>query len=179
MKIAIIGTTTASNPQVIKKAKAIGKLLALNKHTIITGGTNGYPHVVASTAIKAGGKVISYAVGKSLTDHSQFHITDLSIYSTVIFQKRYPNKKLSSIDNYLRSLNMCSKVDMAIVIGGRVGTMYEITILSAMSKNIYILKNSGGITKNTVKKFAKEGHKTKSKIISFKTIDNLNELLKK
>lgn len=179
MKIAIIGTTKADNPQIIKKAKEIGKLIAINKHTIITGGTNGYPHIVALSAINAGGKVISYATGRSMSDHSQFHDADLSEYTDIIFQKKYFSKKLSVIDNYLRSLDMCSKVDMAIVISGKVGTMYEVTIMSGMSKNIYVLAGSGGVTGHTIKEFIKEGHKTKSKILFFKNSEELNKVLKK
>jgi len=178
MKIAIFGTTKANNSQIIKKAKKIGKLIAKNKHTIVTGGTNGYPHIVAQSAISVGGKVISYAVGKSISDHYQFHDVDLSKYTNIIFQKKYFNKKLLGIDNYLRSLDMCFNVDIAIVISGKVGTMYEITIISGMSKDIYVLEGSGGVTGKTIKEFAKEGHKTKSKIIFFKTINKFDRLLK-
>ena len=178
MKIAIFGTTKAEDPQIIKKAKEIGKLIAINKHTIFTGGTNGYPHIVAQSAINSGGKVVAYAVGKSILDHSKFHKVDLSKYTRIIFQKKYFNKKLLEIDNYLRSLDMCLNVDIAIVISGRVGTMYEVTILSGMSKNIYVLEGSGGVTEKTIKEFVKEGHKTKSKIIFFKDHSKLSKLLK-
>jgi len=178
MKIAIFGTTKATDSQIIKKAKKIGKLIATNKHIVFTGGTNGYPNVVAQSAIDTGGKAIAYAVGKSVSDHSQFHKVDLSNYTDVIFQKNYFSKKLLEIDNYQRSLDMCLNVDLAIVISGKVGTMYEVTILSGMSKNIYVLEESGGVTGKTIKEFIKEGHKTKSKIIFFKTADELNRLLK-
>lgn len=73
---------------------------------------------------------------------------------------------------------MCSNVDLAIIIGGRVGTMYEVTILSGMSKDMFVLKGSGGITNQTIKKFMKEGHKEKSKIIFFEKSKELHKLLK-
>ncbi|MDO8241126.1 MAG: hypothetical protein Q7T51_04070 [Candidatus Moranbacteria bacterium] len=177
MKIGIFGTTKASDKEIIKKAKEIGKLIAINNHTVVTGGTSGYPHAVALSAIKNGGKVISYAVGKSMSDHSQFHNVDLSKYANVIFQKKYFNKKLLGIDNYLRSLDMCLNIDMAIVISGKVGTMYEVTITSGMSKDMYVLEGSGGITGHTIKEFIKEGHKTKSKIIFFNNPEDLNKVL--
>lgn len=179
MKIGIFGTTQAIDSKIIKKAKEIGKLIAINNHIVVTGGTNGYPHAVALSAIQTGGKAISYATGKSILDHSQFHDTDLSKYTDVIFQKKYFNKKLLGIDNYLRSLNMCLNVDVAIIISGKVGTMYEVTIMSGMSKNIYVLKGSGGITGHTIKEFIKEGHKTKSKILFFENPEELNRILKK
>jgi predicted Rossmann-fold nucleotide-binding protein len=179
MKIGVFGTTKANDIVIIDKAKEIGKIIAANNHVVVTGGTNGYPHAVALSAIQAGGKAISYATGKSMSDHSQYHDADLSKYTKIIFQKKYFNNKLLGIDNYLRSLDMCLNVDMAIVISGKVGTMYEVTILSGMSKNIYVLDKSGGITGNTIKEFIKEGHKTKSKILFFKNSKELNKLLKK
>ncbi len=179
MKIGIFGRTKADNKKIISKAKEIGRIIASNNHVVVTGGTEGYPHVVALAAIQAGGKAVSYAIGLSISDHSQFHNIDLSQYTNVIFQKKYFNKKLLYVDNYLRSLDMCSAVDMAIIIGGRVGTMYEITILSGMSKDIFILKGSGGIARQTIKKFITEGHKEKSKIKFFKNSEILKKILKK
>lgn len=146
---------------------------------MIAGGTNGYPHSVALSAIQAGGKVISYAAGKSMQDHSRLHNIDLSKYTKVIFQKKYFNNKPLVINNYLRSLEMCLNIDIAIVIGGRVGTLYEVAIMNGVSKNIYILKGSGGITEHTIKEFIKEGHKTNSEIIFFRNPKELISLLKK
>lgn len=139
----------------------------------------GYPHIVALSAINVDGKVEAYITGLSISDHSQFHNTDLSKYTNIIFQKKYFNKKLLDIDNYLRSLDMCLAVDAAIIIGGRVGTLYELTILSGISKNIFVLKESGGITNQTIKKFIKEGHKSKTKIVFFEDPGKLKSLLKK
>jgi predicted Rossmann-fold nucleotide-binding protein len=106
MKIGIIGRTKADDKDIINKAKEIGTLIASLGHVVVTGGTEGYPHIVALAAIKAGGKAVSYATGLSISDHSQFHSTDLSKYSKIIFQKKYCDKKLAPTDNYLRSLNM-------------------------------------------------------------------------
>jgi predicted NAD/FAD-dependent oxidoreductase len=72
---------------------------------------------------------------------------------------------------------MCLDVDIAIIVGGRVGTMYEATILSGMSKDILVFKNSGGITGGTMKNFIKEGHKDKSRIFFFKNAKDLKKFL--
>lgn len=177
MKIGIFGRTKADNKEIIRKAKEIGKIIALGGHTVVTGGTDGYPHIAALSAIEAGGEAVSYATGLSMSDHNQFHSTDLSEYTKVVFQKKYFNKKLLAIDNYLRSLDMCLNVDLAIIIGGRVGTMYEVTILSGMSKDIYVLKGSGGIAEQTIRKFIKEGHKEKSGIRFFENPETLRKSL--
>ncbi len=177
MKIGILGTRHARDKGIIKKAEEIGRIIASNGHIAITGGTEGYSHIVALSAIKAGGEAVAFATGLSIHDHTQFHNVDLSKYTNVIFQKKYFKNKLLGVDNYLRSLDMCFEVDLAIIIGGRVGTMYEVTILSGMSKNILVLKGSGGITEQTIKKFAKEGHKTESKIEFFVNPKTLKKTL--
>lgn len=177
MNIGIFGTSQANDKEIIKIAKEIGQIIAMGNHTVVTGGSAGYPHIVALSAVKAGGHAISYATGLTMADHQQFHKIDLSKYSQVIFQKKYFNKKLLGIDNYLRSLDMCLNVDLAVVIGGRVGTMYEVTILSGLSKDIFVLADSGGVAGQTIKKFIKEGHKEKSKIQYFKTPTQLKKYL--
>lgn len=165
MKIAIIGSSNPDNEDVVKKSQKSGKILASKDHTVVTGGVSGYPDIVALSAISSGGKAIAYCAGKNLEDHRKFYQTDLSKYSEVIFQEKYVGSDFSKMDLYLRSLKLCFDVDMAIVIGGRVGTMYELTILAGIAKDIYILKGAGGITDKTIEEFLKEGHKEKSKII--------------
>lgn len=179
MKIGIFGRTEIDNKNILKKSQEIGKLIASFGYTIITGGVEGYPHVVALSSLENGGKVISYAAGLKIEDHKKYHNTDLSKYTKVVFQKKTYKKKISAIDNYLRSLDMCLDVDKAIVIGGRVGTMYELTILSAMNKDVFILSGSGGISGKTAKNFIKEGHKNPSVINFFKDASELKKILKK
>lgn len=178
MKIGVFGKTKLDdNSEIISKAKEIGKYLATHGHTVVTGGVEGYPHIVAKSAIEAGGTAIAYAVGISMEDHAKYHPVDLSKYAEVIFQKKYFDNKLQNIDNYFRSLDLCNSVDAAVIVGGRVGTMFEVTIISGMSKDMFVLRSSGGITGDTIRAFAKEGHKEKSKIVFFDNIDELENYL--
>ena len=177
MKIGIFGRGQLKNKKIIPELENIGRMIAAKNYTVVTGGTNGYPHVVALAAIKAGGKAISYATGLKISDHLKYHDVDLSSYSKIIFQKKYFNKKLSGVDNYFRSLVMCLDIDAAIIIGGRVGTMYEATILSGLGKDIFVLSESGGIAGETIKNFKKEGHKEKSRITFFKNSKSLKKFL--
>ena len=177
MKIAIIGSSNLDNEEIIKKSQGLGKLLALKGHTVVTGGVSGYPDIVAISVISSGGKAVAYCAGKNFDDHKKFYQTDLSKYSEIIFQEKYVGDSFSKIDLYLRSLKLCFDVDMAIVIGGRVGTMYELTILAGISKDIYVLDKSGGITGKTVKEFIKEGHKEKSKIEFFSSVEEIGKCL--
>lgn len=177
MRIGIFGTTKAIDKKIANKAKEIGKVIAESGHIVVTGGTSGYPHLVALSTMNAGGEAVSYAAGKSIEDHLQFHDVDLSNYTEVIFQKDYLDEKLLGVDNYLRSLKMCLAIDKAIVISGKVGTMYEVTIMSGMAKDIYILEGSGGVTEKTIKEFMGEGHKTESKMVYFKNLEDLRSLL--
>ncbi len=177
MKIAIIGSSNPDNEEIVKKSQELGELLALKGHTVVTGGVSGYPDLVATSTISSGGKAIAYCAGKNIEDHKKFYQTDLSKYSEVIFQEEYVGNGFSKIDLYLRSLKLCFDVDMAIVIGGRVGTMYEITILAGISKDIFVLDGSGGITNKTIKEFLREGHKEKSRIEFFGSAQELEKYL--
>jgi len=177
MKIAIIGSSHSNNEEIIKKSREVGRLLALKGHIIVTGGVSGYPDIVALSALSLGGKAVAYCAGKNINDHHKFYKTNLSKYSDRIFQKNYIENKLSKIDLYLRSLKLCFDVDAAIVIGGRVGTMYELAILAGIKKDTYVLSGSGGITNKTIKGFSDEGHKEKSKIEYFNSIKDIEKYL--
>jgi len=173
MKIGIFGSSHSNDIETTKQAGEMGIIIANKNHEVVTGGGPGYCHTVAMSTIHAGGKSTIYAVGLNKEDHSVYHDTDLSNYTTTVFQKTYFKEKLSNIDNYWRSLEMISDIDTAIIIGCRVGTMYEVTILSGMGKDFFVLENSGGITGETIKNFIEEGHKEKSKITF---IENAQEL---
>lgn len=177
MKIGIFGSSHKNNPEIIAEAEKIGKIIAMKSHQVVTGGSAGYPHIVAKSALKVGGQTTVYAVGKNLTDHKKYHDIDISKYTNIIFQEKYFTKKLSGIDNYVRSLKMVTDIDTAIIIGGRVGTMYEISILSGMAKSFFVLENSGGITNETIQKFIEEGHKEKSSVTFLKSSEDLMKLI--
>lgn len=177
MKVAIIGSAKIEDQEIVSKAKEIGELLGKQGHTILTGGGSGGPDIVARAALAAGGQAIAYCAGKDLTDHRKWYTLDLSDYSQLIFQEFYIGSELSTIDLYLRSLKYCFDADKAIVIGGRVGTMYEVTILAATAKDIFVLKDSGGITGETIKSFTQEGHKEISKIEFINSVKDLENLI--
>ena len=55
--------------------------------------------------------------------------------------------------------------------------MYKITILAGIAKDVFVLGGSGGITNKTIKEFLREGHKEKSKIEFFNSIQELEGYL--
>ncbi|MDO8506953.1 MAG: hypothetical protein Q7S53_00080 [bacterium] len=177
MNIGIFGSSQPTNQEIKIKAEEVGKIIASKGYTVITGGVPGYPHIVAMSAMSVGGKAVVYAAGLTSDDHNKFYNLDLSQYTKTIFQDKYHDDKFSSIDLYERSLKMVSQVDKAIIIGGRVGTMYEVTILSGLGKDMFVLENSGGITKNTMANFINEGHKEKSEIVYFNSPEELINLI--
>lgn len=177
MKIGIFGSSKTSSEDIKLKAEQIGTIIASKGFEVATGGVTGYPDVVVQSALKEGGKATAFVAGKRLGDHRKFYDLDLSLYSQIIYQDNYFYKDFSKADLYARSLNLVCNIDKAIVIGGRVGTMYELTLLSGLGKDIFVLEGSGGITDKTVKNFLEEGHKEKSKIIFFSSPKELANLL--
>ena len=178
MKIWIFWSTNASNLDIINISKEIWKFLWTTNNIIVTWWVNWYAHVVAEEVLSNWWEAIVYGVWQNIDDHNIFHSTDLANYSNIIFQEKYFEGNLSYFDNYLRSLKMCSEVDIAIIIGWRVWTMYEMTMLSWLWKDIFVLANSWWITLNTIKEFIKEWHKRDSKISFFDNVDELKNLIK-
>ena len=178
MKIWIFWSTNTLDIDITNISKEIWKFLWNTDNIIVTWWVNWYAHIIAEEVLNQWWEAIVYGVWQSIDDHNIFHSTDLTNYSDIIFQKNYIEGNLSYFDNYLRSLKMCSYVDIAIVIGWRVWTMYELTMLSWLWKDIFVLNNSGGITWNTIKEFIKEGHKKDSKILFFRNVDDLKNLIK-
>lgn len=177
IKFGIFGSSSADHASSSKIAGDIGRLFAERGDEVVTGGVTGYPHLVALGARQYGGKAIAYVAGCTIKDHHRFYKTDLSAYSKIVFQKNYAQKRLSVLDLYLRSLRMVADIDKAVIIGGRVGTLFEMTMTCAMNKHVFVLRSSGGITGRTIKAFEKEAHKSSSAITYFSSAEELSRAL--
>lgn len=177
IKFGIFGSSTATHASSSTIAGDIGRLLAKRGDIVVTGGVTGYPHLTALGTLQHGGRAVAYAAGRTIKDHQRYYKTDLSTYSKIIFQKNYAQKRLSVLDLYLRSLRLVADIDKAIIIGGRVGTLFEMTMTCAMNKHVFVLRNSGGITGQTIKAFEKEAHKSASAITYFSSAKELSNAL--
>lgn len=137
MRLAILGSASnivsAENENLCKK---VGRYLAQEKITVVTGGSHGIPGLVIKSAFEAGAKTEAYYPDE---DEEQYNL-------------RSDNLSLKYFTNHnfilgftARSLYMLKRVDGVLIINGRIGTLSEFTIALEEGLNISIIRNTGGI----------------------------------
>ncbi len=129
------GSKSGNNPLFVEEAKALGRLLASKKITLIYGGGNkGIMGAVSNAVLESGGKVIGI-IPEILKDREHHHdgITEL-----IIVDNMHTRKKM-----------LYEKCDAAIILPGGYGTMDEFfemltwNQLSIHDKKIFILNSAG------------------------------------
>ncbi|MSU74038.1 TIGR00730 family Rossman fold protein [Candidatus Kaiserbacteria bacterium] len=113
--------------------EALGKSIALGKHTLIFGGCNeGLMHVIAQTAHDSGAKVVG-------------------VIRAPIAHKAYPDADEIFIvkDAYEMNVGLIERADCIVVLAGGIGTLNELTAIVRMKKNAEhdtktVVVNTGG-----------------------------------
>ncbi len=137
MKIAVCGSGTSSEEEILKKSFQIGKEIAKNNIMLVTGGGTGYPLEAAKGAFLNKGKVIGMSPAKNEKEHKEAYGFTTEYFSEIIYTgKGIPQRNFDIIENS----------DAVIVIGGQIGTLNEFTIAFQLRKIIGVLKNSGGVS---------------------------------
>lgn len=117
MKIFVAGSWHKSKIKKIKKdIKITGKLIAENKHTLITGGGTGVSEIVANSYLEFGGKnCIVYDVAprfrKKVGEEKK-----VKAHQVIKTNKDYPN----------RNNIMVESCDLMIAFNGKLGVLGEI-----------------------------------------------------
>lgn len=139
MKIAIsgVGRDEKTDPEVVKKAKEIGKEIAKQGHIILTGGCHGYPKAAAQGAMEEKGKVIAYSPANDEEEHEERYDFPKDCFSQI---------KYTGLGIPERNFPLVKDADSLIIIGGQTGTLNEFTLAFHEAKPIGVLKGSGGIT---------------------------------
>lgn len=106
-------------PDVIPKAKEIGREIARQGAQIITGATSGFPMYAAEGAKEAGGFSFGLSPAASKREHLEVYRLPLKAMDSVIYTGfGFPGRDL-----------MLVRSSDAIVIGcGRIGTIHEFTV---------------------------------------------------
>jgi len=142
MKIAVCGSGSTGNSEILEKTKVIGKELAKNNHILITGGCKGYPYAALRGALLENGKIIAYSPAKDEEEHIAKYNFPIDggveyIYTGLGIPKR--------------NTPLVYAADLIIIIGGQIGTLNEFTLAFHKKKKIAVLKDSGGITSSIPK----------------------------
>lgn len=119
-------------------ATAVGRAVAKAGHTLFTGATTGLPEIAAMAYKKAGGQM---SLGISPAATKVEHVV----------KYRLPTKPFDAILytglHYVgRDSLLINSADAVISIGGRMGTLHELTIALETKTPIGFLQGAGGIS---------------------------------
>jgi len=138
MKIAVCGSGSGENKEILEKAKEIGREIAKSNNILLTGGGTGYPYSAVRGAILEKGKVICYSPAKNKEEHINKYNFPFEETAEYIFTGMgIPGRNFPLVQN----------ADAIIIIGGQIGTLNEFTIAFAENKKMGILENASSLTK--------------------------------
>ncbi len=118
-------------------SEAAGREIAARGHITLTGATTGLPYHAAKAAVVAGGVSMGFSPAASRLAHVKKYRLPLDAYDCVLY---------TGFEYTGRNLLLIRSCDAVIMIGGRIGTLNELTIAIEERKPIGILLGSGGMT---------------------------------
>ncbi len=137
-KIAVIGQSVEPlSKDTMKKAKEIGKLIAKNYCILYTGASTGYPY----ESVKGAAENNCEIVGVSPAVNEEQHKDEYDFPTEGFTRMDYTGNGIPR-----RNYDLIEKVDAAIVVGGKIGTLNEFTLAYHKRKVIGVLLGSAGIT---------------------------------
>lgn len=121
-------------------AEEVGREIVRRGHLVTSGATRGLPYYAAAAAKKEGGRDISsigFSPAASRLAHVKKYQLPLDVFDTVVF---------TGFEYTGRNLLLIRSSDAVVMIGGRIGTLNELTIAIEERKPIGVMLGSGGMT---------------------------------
>jgi uncharacterized protein (TIGR00725 family) len=109
-------------------------------HLVLTGATRGLPYHAAKAAKEAGGDQVSsigFSPAASRLAHAKKYQLPLDAFDTILY---------TGFEYTGRNLLLVRSSDAVVMVGGRIGTLNELTIAIEERKPIGVLLGSGGMT---------------------------------
>lgn len=154
-----------------KLAAAAGREIALRGHITLTGATKGLPYEAAKAARAAHGFSMGFSPASSRLAHVKKYRLPLDAFDSVLF---------TGFEYTGRNLLLVRSSDAVVMVGGRIGTLNELTIAIEERKPIGVLLGSGGMTEE-VEYVLKAAKRQRTGIIfgrdPAKLVDDLIELI--
>jgi uncharacterized protein (TIGR00725 family) len=176
-QICVSGAAAGDSVEMGRKlAMAIGREIVYRGHLVITGATKGLPYHAAKAAQLAGGHDVSsigFSPAASRLAHVKKYRLPIDPFDTIIY---------TGFEYTGRNLLLVRSCDAVIMVGGRIGTLNELTIAIEERKPLGILLGSGGMTEE-VERVLKAARRVRSGIIfghdPVTLLDEVLELLEK
>jgi uncharacterized protein (TIGR00725 family) len=120
--------------------EAAAREIVRRGHLVVTGATRGLPYYAAKAAKDEGGThvtSIGFSPAASRLAHVKKYRLPLDAFDTIIF---------TGFEYTGRNLLLVRSCDAVVMVGGRIGTLNELTIAIEEHKPIGVLLGSGGMT---------------------------------
>lgn len=161
-KIGVFGSAVDETNDTHQKAFELGRQIALNNASIITGACQGLPFYAVRGAKANSGYSIGFSAVCKLEDHKEKMSTPSEMYDELrLIPLSYEFKNDIDVCYKYRNVNSVAESDIAIFISGRWGTLNEFSNAFDMGKIIGVLEGTGGISTHI--KILMEAFKKKSK----------------
>jgi len=117
------------------EAEALGAAIARAGHVLTTGATVGLPYYAAKGAKEAGGMSIGFSPASSLREHLRKYRLPYDYFDFINFTGF----------NYVgRDLYLVQSSDAVLTVGGRIGSLHELTSALESRRPCGVLIGSGG-----------------------------------
>jgi len=140
-QICVSGAARGDSVETGKElAGEVAREIVRRGHLVVTGATRGLPYFAAIAAKIEGGHDITsigFSPAASRLAHVKKYQLPLDVLDTVIF---------TGFEYTGRNLLLVRSCDAVVMIGGRIGTLNELTIAIEERKPIGVMLGSGGMT---------------------------------
>jgi uncharacterized protein (TIGR00725 family) len=140
-QICVSGAARGDSVELAKGlAGDVAREIVRRGHLVLTGATRGLPYYAAKAAKEEGGRDITsigFSPAASRVAHVKKYLLPLDAFDTVLF---------TGFEYTGRNLLLVRTADAVVMIGGRIGTLNELTIAIEERKPIGVLLGSGGMT---------------------------------
>jgi uncharacterized protein (TIGR00725 family) len=155
-----------------KMIEDAGREIASKGHITLTGATTGLPYYAAKAAIVAGGISIGFSPAASRLSHIKKYRLPTDAYDCLLY---------TGFEYTGRNLFLVRSADAVLMVGGRIGTLNELTIAIEERKPVGVLLGSGGMTVE-VERVLRAAKRTRTGIIfgydPAKLVDDLVKMIK-
>jgi len=117
-------------------SKEVGREIARQKQTLISGATTGVPYFASIGSNEAGGFNVGFSPAASEKEHLKAYKLPLDPFNIMIY---------TGGDYAGRDIIMTKSADAVIIVCGRIGTLHEFTTAVETHKIIGILEGTGGM----------------------------------
>ncbi|MFO8079839.1 MAG: hypothetical protein R6V07_05975 [Armatimonadota bacterium] len=137
MKVGVVGSAGGDlSPEVLEKAREMGRCLARHDVIVVTGSAPGLPHEAVLGAKEIGALVLGISPAHSLDEHRDVYQSPWEEYDALIF---------TGSGLMGREIEIIRTCEAIVVIGGRSGTLGEFAIAYDEARLIAALTGTGGI----------------------------------